>query len=61
MLGFGIPFARIPLVLFKQRRRIMGTLTNSRVTAGLAWLVSSLIVGLNLYRYPLVQTIGGAP
>jgi len=49
VLSFGLPFALVPLVLFTQRRRLMGVLTNSRLTTAVAWVVVCLIVALNLY------------
>ena len=49
VLSFGLPFAVIPLVLFTRRRDLMGTLVNWRSTTILAWLVTALIVTLNLY------------
>jgi manganese transport protein len=56
-LSFGLPFAIIPLVLFTQRRDIMGVLVNRRVTNILAWLVAGLVVSLNVYL--LYQTFAG--
>ena len=49
LLSFGLPFAVIPLVLFTQRRDIMGALVNRRGTTWLAWCVAGLIVLLNFY------------
>ena len=49
MLSFGLPFAIIPLVLFTQRRDLMGILVNRRMTTVAASLVAALIVALNLY------------
>jgi manganese transport protein len=54
VLSFGIPFALIPLVLFTSRSDVMGALVNNRLTAGVAWLVASLISGLNVFL--LVET-----
>ncbi len=56
-LSFGLPFAIIPLVLFTQRRDIMGVLVNKGVTTILAWLTAALIVALNVYL--LYQTFVG--
>ena len=58
VLSFGLPFAVIPLVLFTARRSLMGELVNHRSTTALAWLVTGLIVLLNLYL--LYQTFLGA-
>jgi len=49
VLSFGLPFAVIPLVVFTSRRSLMGALTNRRTTTIMAWLVTGLIVALNLY------------
>jgi len=48
-LSFGLPFALVPLALFTQRRRLMGTLTNAKPTTVITWIVTGLIVGLNIY------------
>ena len=49
VLSFGLPFAVIPLVLFTSRREIMGTLVNRRVTTAIAWIVTGLIIALNIF------------
>lgn len=50
VLSFGIPFALVPLVMFTQRRDIMGeTLVNRRLTTIAAWCVAALIIGLNFF------------
>jgi manganese transport protein len=48
-LSFGIPFALIPLLFFTSSRSLMGSLVNQRPVAVLAALVTTLIVGLNVY------------
>ncbi len=48
-LSFGIAFALIPLVLFCRDRQLMGALTNRRLTTAAAWVVSALIVVLNVF------------
>lgn len=58
VLSFGLPFAVVPLVIFTSRESIMGELVNRRATALLAWLVTGLIVTLNIYL--LYQTFTGA-
>ncbi|GER85250.1 divalent metal cation transporter MntH [Thermogemmatispora aurantia] len=58
VLSFGIPFALVPLILFTQRRDIMGVLVNSRLTTALAWLVASLIIALNIFLLYQVFTGG---
>ncbi|MGA2640665.1 MAG: Nramp family divalent metal transporter [Spirochaetia bacterium] len=57
VLSFGLPFAVIPLVMFTQRKDIMGVLVNRPITNVLAWLAAGLIVVLNVYL--LYQTFTG--
>jgi len=57
VLSFGLPFAVIPLVLFSRRRDLMGELVNRRVTTAASYVVTALIVALNLYL--LYQTMMG--
>jgi manganese transport protein len=57
VLSFGLPFAVVPLVLFTSRRSIMGPLVNHRLTTAVAWIVTSLIVGLNVFL--LVDLLAG--
>ncbi len=57
VLSFGLPFAIIPLVIFTNRRDLMGVLVNKRLTTILASLVALLVVALNLYL--LIQVFGG--
>jgi manganese transport protein len=57
-LSFGIPFALVPLVLFCRDRKLMGTLTNRRVTTVAAFVVATLIVSLNVFL--IVQVFAGA-
>jgi len=49
VLSFGLPFAIIPLVMFTRNQRIMGPLTNRRITTILAGMMAGLIVALNIY------------
>lgn len=49
VLSFGLPFAIVPLVVFTQRRGVMGSLVNWRVTTVLAWLVAVVVISLNGY------------
>ncbi|WP_376794708.1 Nramp family divalent metal transporter [Thermogemmatispora sp.] len=58
VLSFGIPFALVPLILFTQRRDIMGVLVNSRLTTVLAWIVAGLIIALNVFLLYQVFTGG---
>ncbi|MFE5078634.1 Nramp family divalent metal transporter [Streptomyces halstedii] len=48
VLSFGIPFALVPLVLTTQRRDIMGENVNSKWITRLTWLISGVIVSLNI-------------
>jgi manganese transport protein len=57
ILSFGLPFAIIPLLLFTNRRDVMGVLVNRRVTGIVFSVVTILIVALNLYL--LYETFGG--
>jgi manganese transport protein len=56
-LSFGIPFALIPLVIFCRNRKLMGTLTNRRLTTVAAVGVAAVIVCLNIFL--LAQTLAG--
>jgi manganese transport protein len=47
ILSFQLPFAIIPLIQFTGDRAKMGTLVNSRLTQGIAWLVAVLILFFN--------------
>lgn len=49
VLSFGIAFALIPLIMFTSNRDIMGGLVNRPFTTILGWLISALVVGLNLF------------
>lgn len=49
VLSFGIAFALIPLVIFTSNRKIMGGLVNMRITTATGWLISALVVLLNLF------------
>jgi manganese transport protein len=49
VLSFGIPFALVPLVIFTSRRSLMGSLVNTRLTSGAAWVVATLIICLNIF------------
>ncbi len=49
VLSFGLPFAIIPLVMFTQRKDIMGELVNKRTTTIITSLIAALIIALNIY------------
>ena len=57
VLSFGLPFALVPLVLFTSRRTVMGALANRPLTTAAAWLVTGVIVALNLFL--LYRLAGG--
>jgi manganese transport protein len=48
-LSLGIPFALIPLVMFTRDRTLMGDLVNRRLASVAAFLVSGIVVSLNVY------------
>jgi manganese transport protein len=56
-LSLGLPFAVIPLVMFTRRRDLMGPLTNRGGTTLLAWVMSGLIIALNVYL--IYDTLAG--
>jgi manganese transport protein len=49
MLSFGLPFAVLPLAYFSSKKSYMGVLVNRRITTIIAWVISGLIVALNIY------------
>jgi manganese transport protein len=49
ILSFGIAFALVPLVMFTSNRAIMGVLVNRRMTSLLGWMISGLVILLNLF------------
>ncbi|WP_051478440.1 Nramp family divalent metal transporter [Paenibacillus sp. FSL R7-277] len=49
VLSFGIAFALIPLVIFTSDRQLMKGLVNHRITTILGWIISALVVSLNLF------------
>jgi manganese transport protein len=57
VLSFGIPFALVPLVMFTQRKDLMGVLVNHRLTTIIASIVAGLIISLNIFL--LYQTFFG--
>jgi manganese transport protein len=57
VLSFGIPFALIPLLIHCRNRNVMGALINRRITTGIASVVVTLIVSLNVFL--LYQTFFG--
>jgi manganese transport protein len=57
VLSFGLPFAVIPLVMFTSQQRVMGVLTNRRITTIVASAVAILIIALNIFL--IFQTLKG--
>ena len=55
ILSLQLPFAVIPLVMFTSNRNLMGEFVNPFWLKAAAWLVASIIVGLNSWL--LLQTI----
>lgn len=48
ILSFGIPFALIPLVWLTAKRSVMGDAVNAWWTTAAGWVVTALIIALNL-------------
>ncbi|HTW12795.1 MAG TPA: Nramp family divalent metal transporter [Solirubrobacteraceae bacterium] len=57
VLSFGIPFALIPLLMLTRRTDVMGEMVNRALTTGAMYLVTGVIVALNIYL--LVTTVAG--
>jgi manganese transport protein len=57
VLSFAIPFALVPLVMLTRSQAVMSDLVNSRRTNSMAYLVTGVIVGLNLLL--LYRMLGG--
>jgi manganese transport protein len=49
MLSFGLPFAILPLAYFSAKKSYMGVLVNHWITSVVAWVISGLIIALNIY------------
>ncbi|HEY6731614.1 MAG TPA: Nramp family divalent metal transporter [Solirubrobacterales bacterium] len=49
VLSFGIPFALVPLLMIAADREVMGDLVNPRWLSGLAGVLASLIIALNVF------------
>ena len=56
ILSVQLPFAVVPLVQFTCSRKRMGEFVNPLWVKLLAWIVTAIIVGLNLWL--LAQTVG---
>jgi len=57
VLSFAIPFALVPLVLLTRSKTVMSDLVNSKRTNYMAYVVTAVIVGLNLLL--LYRMVGG--
>jgi manganese transport protein len=57
VLSFAIPFALVPLVLLTRSQAVMSDLVNSRRTNYMAYVVTAIIIGLNLLL--LYRMVGG--
>lgn len=49
ILSFGIAFALVPLVIFTSNKKLMGELVNKRITTITAWILSVVIISLNIF------------
>jgi manganese transport protein len=56
-LSFAIPFALVPLVILTRNETVMGDMVNNKRTNAMAYVVTGIIVALNLLL--LYRTIGG--
>jgi len=48
VLSIALPFALLPLLLLTRDARLMGELRNRRRTTATAWVVSALVISLNV-------------
>jgi manganese transport protein len=58
VLSFAIPFALVPLVLLTRSKAVMSDLVNRRSTNYMAYVVTVVIIGLNLLL--LYNQLGGS-
>ncbi len=58
VLSFAIPFALVPLVLLTRSRAVMSDMVNNRCTNYMAYVVTVVIIGLNLLL--LYNQLGGS-
>ena len=58
VLSFAIPFALVPLVLLTRSQAVMSDLVNRRSTNYMAYVVTAVIIGLNLLL--LYNQLGGS-
>ena len=57
ILSLQLSFAVVPLVMFTSNRQKMGRFVNAKWLVAVAWLVTAVIVTLNVYL--LIQTVMG--
>lgn len=57
VLSLQLPFTIIPLILFTRSKKLMGEFANKPAVNGLAYLIASIVIVLNLML--LYQTFGG--
>jgi manganese transport protein len=48
ILSLQLPFAVVPLVYFTGDRKLMGAHTNSMILAVVAWLITLMLISLNI-------------
>lgn len=48
LLSFSLPFAIIPMLIITNRKDLMGEFKNNTITNIFGWIISSLIIGLNV-------------
>ncbi|MCD2255625.1 Nramp family divalent metal transporter [Agrilactobacillus fermenti] len=55
-LSIALPFAMIPLVAYTSNKKLMGEFRNSPLVKWLAWLITAVLIILNVYL--ILQTLG---
>ncbi|HEY3769470.1 MAG TPA: divalent metal cation transporter, partial [Candidatus Angelobacter sp.] len=58
VLSFAIPFALVPLVMLTRSKSVMSDMVNRRSTNYMAYVVTAVIIGLNLLL--LYNQLGGS-
>ncbi|WP_088224750.1 Nramp family divalent metal transporter [Desulfosporosinus sp. FKB] len=56
VLSFALPFAIVPMLMITSRKDLMGSFVNKPLTKIVGWIITSLIVGLNLVLLYLTFT-----
>lgn len=49
ILSLQLSFAVVPLVLFTANKSIMGNFANSKMLTGISWIITLVIIGLNVF------------